>query len=165
MSGMRKNHHSQLAPVVSAARRGDLEALTRAIAVGDELAAADSDGRTALHHAAITGDDRCAALLLAAGADVNAVDSAGWTPLHFAASGYHVSVAKALLDAGASVDAEDGHGNTPLSNATFESRGKGEMIRLLVQRGADKHHANRHGVSPLKLAETIANYDVAQWLR
>jgi ankyrin repeat protein len=53
----------------------------------------------------------------------------------------------------------------PLSHAVFESRGRGEMIRLLLSFGADKALKNKHGVSPENLARTIANYDVSIFLR
>ncbi len=38
------------------------------------------------------------------------------------------------------------------------------MIRLLLSAGADKTIENHYGVSPEKLAMTIANYDVARYL-
>ncbi len=95
---------------------------------------------------------------------VDSVDRLGWTPLHFAAQRHFVPIASALLAAGAPVDSADGHGNTPLSNAVFESRGRGEMITLIREHGADIHRRNAHGVSPSELAARIANYDVRRWL-
>jgi ankyrin repeat protein len=68
-----------------------------------------------------------------------------------------------LLDAGAPVNARDANGNTPLSDAVFRSRGRGDVIKLLRDRGADPTLKNNHGVSPLSLAHTIANYDVRQF--
>jgi ankyrin repeat protein len=127
--------------------------------------AVDSDGRTALHHAAITGDAESVGILVSAGALVSAADNGTWTPLHFAAQGYHLSIARALLDSGAAVDAVDEHGNTPLFRAVFDSRGRGEMISLLRQRGADCDRSNRHGISPRSLANNIANFDIGQWMR
>jgi ankyrin repeat protein len=52
----------------------------------------------------------------------------------------------------------------PLFRAVFNSKGSGEMIRLLVSRGTDKYSQNKHGVSPLSLAITIANFNVVQFL-
>jgi uncharacterized protein len=37
------------------------------------------------------------------------------------------------------------------------------MIQLLRESGADPHLENRHGVTPVQLARTIGNYDVAQF--
>ncbi len=103
-------------------------------------------------------------LLIKSKADLSAQDNRGWTPLHFAAQNHSVDVVQLLLGAGASVDAEDAYGNTPLFRAVFESRGRGEIIVLLVRAGADKHKKNKHGVSPADLADKIANFDVKQWL-
>ena len=37
------------------------------------------------------------------------------------------------------------------------------MIRLLREAGADPFTENRHGVSPVSLARSIENHDVAQF--
>ena len=96
------------------------------------------------------------------GTDPNASDLAGDAALHFAARGFRCDVAKALPDAGAWVDPVNLHGNTRLPGAVFESRGRGEMIRLLLARGADRSRRNRHGVPPVECANNIANFDVRQ---
>lgn len=123
----------------------------------------DRAGRTPLHYAAGDGDAARVRELLAEGMDAGAADDDGWTPLHFAAQGNAADVAAILLQAGAPVDPRDSHGNTPLFRAVFDSRGVGDVIRLLRAHGADPGARNAHGVSPLKLARTIANYDVRQF--
>lgn len=153
-----------LPEVVEATLRRDIDALRTVVVSGAAVDETDADGRTALHHAAINGDVDATGLLLAAGARADVADRSGWTPLHFAARGHCLAVAEALLNSGVAVDAEDEHGNTPLFRAVFESKGRGEMIRLLRERGADVDHRNRHGRSPADLAATIANYDVKQWM-
>jgi ankyrin repeat protein len=123
----------------------------------------DEYGRTALHYAAVEGDGDRVQQLLRAAADPNAQDDNGWTALHFAAQARCVSCVRALLAAGARVDLRDGDGNTPLSTAVFNCRGDGAMIGLLRDAGADPRAANNHGVSPVRLARAIANYDIAQF--
>jgi ankyrin repeat protein len=123
----------------------------------------DRYGRTELHHAALDGAADNAQALVAAGASVDAADDEGWTPLHAAAHSQSAAVAELLLAAGAPVDAQDEHGNTPLSTAVFESRGRGDVIAVLRQHGADPFRENFHGVSPVSLARNIANYDVAKY--
>ena len=125
----------------------------------------DRLGRTELHYTACDGDVTKATKLIAVGARVDLADDSGWTPLHFAAQSQSKQIAEALLAAGAAVDPQDSYGNTPLSTAVFNSRGKGELIDFLRRHGADPTRENLHGVSRLKLARTIGNYDVAQFFR
>ncbi len=51
----------------------------------------------------------------------------------------------------------------PIDRFTLESRGNGDVIELLRARGADPNATNNSGVSPVELARTIANFDVAQF--
>jgi hypothetical protein len=119
--------------------------------------------RTPLHHAAFENDTALVRQLLAHGADMNAQDRDGFTPLHFAAQQTAVAAANLLVEAGVTVDIPNKYGNTPLWTATFNSRGQGDMIRLLRAAGADPLRQNNYGHSPLSLARTIGNYDVEQY--
>ena len=123
----------------------------------------DRYGRTELHYAASDGDAGKVAALLAQGLGPGAPDDDGRTPLHAAVQGWSLPCCVLLLNAGAPVDAQDANGNTPLSEAAFGSRGRGEVIKLLRERGADPTLKNNYDVSPLSLARTIANYDVRQF--
>lgn len=125
----------------------------------------DEYGRTPLHYAAGDGEATRLDELLRAAADPNAQDDNGWTALHFAAQSRSVSCVQSLLAAGARVDLRDSHGNTPLWTAVFNSRGDGAVIALMRQAGADPNSSNNHGVSPVKLARGIANYDVARFFQ
>lgn len=123
----------------------------------------DRDGRTLLHQAAFDNDVQAARRLIAEGADVNAQDRAGYTPLHLAAQEYSIDVAAALLEGGARVDVVDKHGNTPLWTAVYNSRGRGQLILLLRDAGADPLHPNMSGRTPFDLARLIDNYNVEQY--
>jgi len=137
-----------------------LESLLRDPAHVNEL---DPDGRTPLMAAAIESNLAAIHLLLSAHAEVNLQDPSGWSALHFAAQERSHDVCLALLDAGARHDLRNSHGNTALFLAVFNSRGVGDVIRLLLARGADPFVKNNSNVSPCTLARTIANYDVAQF--
>ena len=123
----------------------------------------DDYGRSELHYAANESDVAKVEFLIRDGSDVNLPDKNGWTPLHFAAQSRSVKIAKLLVDAGAHVDPTDAFGNSPLWRATFSSNGSGDVIRFLRSHGADPALENESGVSPVSLARTIANYDVAQY--
>jgi ankyrin repeat protein len=107
---------------------------------------------------------KVAEILLKHGADVNAQDNQGWTALHFAAQNYSEEAIKMLLANNCEVDVKDMHGNTPLFRAVFNSKGRGEVIQLLICHGADKNLKNNHGMSPSDLASTIANYNITQYM-
>lgn len=144
---------------------GDVVAVRQAIAQGCDVNVPDHDGRSPLFQSVVDGNLAIAVELLEKGADVNAQDNYLESPLHFAAREYQVELASLLLQHGARVDVQDSQGNTPLFRAVFYSRGRGEMIRLLLAHSADKTHKNKNGVSPQELAGTIANFDVARFLR
>ena len=59
--------------------------------------ARDSDGKTALHWAALYGQNKVMELLLANKADVNSLDEDGFTPLHWAATFNQSDAVKLLL--------------------------------------------------------------------
>jgi ankyrin repeat protein len=122
----------------------------------------DEFGRSELHYAAAEGDVDKAQTALAAGADVNLADKGGWTPLHAAAQSQSAPVVGLLVKRGADVHAMDRHGNTPLWRAVFAYRNDPATIEALRAAGADPFKKNAHGISPLSLARTIANYDVAK---
>lgn len=123
----------------------------------------DSYGRTPLHYAAADSKLDEVARLLALGANVNAQDDNGWSPLHFAAQAASSECTAELLCAGADPSLQDSIGNTALSRAVFSSSGDGSVIQFLRHAGADSSAKNKHGVSPVSLARTITNYDVAQF--
>ena len=107
--------------------------------------------------------DELVKLLIARGSDVNAQDNQGFSALHFAAQDFRVTAAMAILQAGAQVDLRDKYGNAPLFVPCSTHVGRGEIIKLLLEHGADRNAKNNSGKSPLDLANTIGNYDVKQF--
>ena len=123
----------------------------------------DQLGRTELHYAVAEKDLGKVKALIKAKADINKQDKQGWTPLHFAAQENALLIAELLIEAGALINIQDEYGNTPLFRAVFNSRGNGDLIKLLRSRGADPYAANKSGQTPLGLARLVANYPVAQF--
>ena len=150
--------------LLTAVMKADLAEVRRLLEAGAAIDAADSDSRTALMHAVIDGPAELVSLLLEMGADPNLQDGQGFSPLHFAAQEQRPEVARLLLGGGAEVDIADRNGNTPLARAIFSSRGRGQVIRILLCEGADRLRENNFGISPLKLARSIANYDLEDLL-
>lgn len=118
---------------------------------------------TLLNQAVIGGLLKVVNVLINKGANVNIRDRYGFTALNYAVQNYNVEAAKILIDNGADVHSKDKWGNNIINKATFESKGRGEIIKLLLAAGANPYEENDHGVNAIKLAETIGNYDVKQF--
>jgi ankyrin repeat protein len=80
----------------------------------------DSNGSTALHKAAASGDETIAQLLLNKGASVATADKLGQTPLHLACIEQHDRIARILVESNADINAKDSDGNSPLDLCPYE---------------------------------------------
>ncbi|MEZ4688208.1 MAG: ankyrin repeat domain-containing protein [Bacteroidia bacterium] len=125
----------------------------------------DKDGRSMVFYAVLEKNLHALKLLIEKGADIILFDKQGWTPLHYAVNEHDEEISKILLGAGAEPNAKDKHGNTVIWRAVFASKGRGELIALLREYGADPSIPNDSGISAIKLAKTIANYDVTQFFQ
>ena len=123
-------------PVADAAQQGDAQIVRTLLQQGEDVNAAQSDGLTALHWAALNNDLEMAKLLLYAGATVKPTTRVGsYTPLHLASrSGYH-EVMKAMLDAGADPNKLTATGVTAMHFAAQSDAP--EAIRVLAEHGGD----------------------------
>ena len=102
-------------PVADAAARGDRETVKSLLKQAADVNAAQGDGMTALHWAAMNGDAELAQMLIFAGANVRATTRLGtYTPLYLASQQGHGSVVQALVKAGSDVKAGTPNGTTPL---------------------------------------------------
>lgn len=160
-----KRNKPQTSPIFKAASTRNFDELKKLIEAGEAIDSRDASGRTPLIYAVVDKDAELIAFLIDQGADVNAADSQGWTALHFASQSYDDKTVGSLLRRGAQIDPQDHDGNTPLHKAIFNSRGRGEVISLLLAHKANRNLKNKHGVSPLELANKIANFDVAKFLK
>lgn len=101
-------------------------------------------GETALHWAALRGDDTVAALLLSAKADPDISDQDGKTPLHIAAFNGVANVTRTLLEGRCDANVCDQRGNTPMQWVVLAG-GSVRMIKLLLRHGARGDIANKDG--------------------
>lgn len=143
----------------------DRASFNKTITILEDLNCQDEDGRSILVYAVLENDILSAKTLISRGANVNLKDNNGWSPLHFAVNEYHLEIAKLLVESGAEINAKDSYGNTVIWRAVFASKGRGEIIDVLLKNGANPDIKNNSGVSARSLAETIGNYDVSKFLK
>lgn len=130
------------APVADAAMGGDLEAVRALLKQGADVNAAQGDGMTALHWAAMNNQSELAKVLLYAGANVRAATRINaYTPLFLASQHGHADVIELLLRAGADARAVSATGSTPLMLAA--ASGHVRAVELLLEAGADVNARER----------------------
>ncbi|XP_048228085.1 potassium channel AKT1 isoform X2 [Ricinus communis] len=177
-----------------AAMRGDDLLLHQLLRRGLDPNEWDNNEKTALHFAASNGSDHCVMLLLEYGADPNRKDSEGNVPLWEALLGKHESVVQLLLDNGASFSSADvgqfalaaieqnnldllkeitncggdvtqptRTGIIPLHSAI--SDGNFEMVKFLLDQGADVDMPDVHGWTARALADHQGHEEIQALIR
>jgi ankyrin repeat protein len=138
-------------PLHEAAYADDVPAMTRLIAAGANVKAANRYGVTPMWLACLNGSAAAIELLLEAGADANTVLPGGETVLMTAARTGKVAAVNVLLRRGANVNAkEEWRGQTALMWAAAE--GHAAVIEALVEGGADVHARSTGGFTALLFA-------------
>ena len=139
-------------PIADAAMRGDAAAVRTLLKDAADVNAAQGDGMTALHWAAMHGDADLTSMLLYAGANPKAATRIGaYTPLYLAAERGHAAVIDALLKGGADPKVETPTGATPLMVAA--ESGHVDAVQILLDHGADVNAAESvRGETPLMFA-------------
>ncbi|ETL93748.1 hypothetical protein F441_08479 [Phytophthora nicotianae CJ01A1] len=109
----------------------------------------EENGQSCLHTAIIKNFRQVTMALIRSGkVQVNAATKdGGWTALHLAVITEEIEVIKELLAAGAMIDAVDADGQTPLLQACLG--GQLNIVRLLLNAGANPAHQNKQAHSPL----------------
>ncbi|XP_078426917.1 caskin-2 isoform X1 [Cetorhinus maximus] len=122
----------------------------------------DSDGFSALHHAALSGSTDLISLLLEAQALVDIKDSNGMRPLHYAAWQGKLEPVRLLLRAGAVVNVASQDGQIPLHLAA--QYGHYDVSEMLLQHQSNPCIINKAKKTPLDLACEFGRLKVAQLL-
>lgn len=160
-----ENQSSDVQQLLRAIENDDHPIVMGLLKKGVDINSRDEGGSTPLMRASLLAYNDLVDFLIHSKADVNLHDNAGFTALHYAAQEYHEEIARKLIEAGADVNSQDIHGNSPLFKAVFRARNRGALIKLLREHGANDNLPNKHGVTPLSLAHTIANYDAVQFFK
>ena len=92
-----------------------------------------------------------------------AIDHIAWTPLHYASARGQVSVAVFLLSEGAIVDSRSLNDTTPLMMAV--QSGNEQMVKLLLDKGADIQLRNSLGFTAIDIADIYEKPWIGDGLR
>lgn len=113
--------------------------------------------------AAVLGRAEDVAALLAESPELaGATGSHNIPVLYYAAIGGYTEIAQMLIDAGADINAGAG-GNTALHGAA--GFGRVEMVRWLLDRGANPYEYDHEGRMPLDVAVATGHEQIAEMLR
>ncbi len=139
------------------------------IAKGADVQARNEAGQTPLHRVSMIRrrDKRLdipAEVLLAYGAEVDAKDKSGNTPFHFAVKNGHWKLIYLLMDKGAIISKDDNL--LPDEKASLHAvwSNQADVLKLLLDHGADVNAADRWGWSLLHYTGGSGNADMTRML-
>lgn len=125
-------------PIHWAVYRVDYELIQALIARKANLNVRNEFGATPIAQAAQVADARMVKMLLDAGAEVEGANPDGQTAMMLAIRTGETAVVEILIKAGANVNnVEKFHNQTPLMWAASAPRNAGELVKLLLAKGAD----------------------------
>lgn len=149
------------------------ENLEEILKVNPDLDAINTEGYTPLHLAVRRPDNKKAIeLLLQQGADLTITDPAGRNTLLVSVGSHQKEYIKLLVSRGIDIDSQDNDGNTALhyplinvlENKQYLPYGK-EIVKILMEEGADPHIRNNKAKSPMDLAEETGEDELINLLK
>ena len=148
-------------PLFSAIRRNQTDLLANLLRQGTPVSLRLADGTSPLMFAALRGSEESVRLLLEHGADPNATTKAGVTPLVWGAR--DLEKVRLLLQAEGDPNSATKLGNTPLTVAAAHAS-SADVVRLLLEHGADLQATNQRGSSALRNAVRAGELETAKLL-
>ena len=150
--------------IMQSALEGNIEMIKGAVENGFDVNTTDENKRTALMLAAYNGHNEIVQLLIAKGANVNLTDNIQRTALMYASTGPFVPTVLSLLESGAKPNMVDSEENwTAVMMAASE--GQLEVMKVLVNHGADLKMVDVDGESSLDFANSKGHTAVAAYIK
>jgi ankyrin repeat protein len=138
-------------PLVLASMTGDLDNVRLLLKRGA------SPSEKALAEAVTFGYPEVVRTLIEAGADANIVEGSGINLLHWATIANRPDVIPVLAAAHVAINDQDDNGFTPLMYAATIDFGDTNVLKALLNGGADKKIVNREGRTPLAQARLFGH--------
>jgi len=157
--------HAGMTPLLAATRdswHGRPDAVMTLLANGADPRAVDSEGNTALHHAARSSDPGVAALLRDAAAEIDVLNFEGQSPLGLACAAGNWRLAKFLLERGAKPEPAGGQPALLAAAGTEEDDPAG--VQLLLKQKAKVDARDSGGRSALHEAAFAGHVDIVETL-
>ncbi|WON76248.1 ankyrin repeat domain-containing protein [Serratia sp. UGAL515B_01] len=186
---------------LSAAEKGDADALKKCLVRGVDINTTNRQGRTAITLASLNKHYNCVSLLISAGADIDKQDQTCFNPFLLSCLNNDLTLLRLVLPANPDLErltrfggvgitpaSEKGHveivrelllrtdinvnhtnfvGWTPLLEAIVLNDGgarQQEIVKLLLEHGANPHMTDKYGKSPLTLAREKDYHEIAELL-
>jgi ankyrin repeat protein len=137
-----------------AAQSGQVESAKLLLQHGADINSVNNDGTNAMFIAAGNGHVPVMQLLRDSGLDLNRTTGDNSTLLMVAADYGHVTKAEYLISEGSTVNATDAFGSTALHYAAKQTD-RADMIKFLIDNGADVDACEKKGMSALMCAITL----------
>ena len=151
-------------PLMVAANRGDIEAVRALLDAKADVNAKNGAGETPLMFAAGDGNPQLVRLLLERGADARIRSKRGETALGDAATSGNEETVRVLLDRGAEVNTRNLRGYSPLMLAASSDSVPAGVVKLLLEKGADRSFTADYDENARDLAAKRGNTDVTRLL-
>ncbi len=143
-------------PLMMAVLKRSKQIVEVLLTAGANVNATSEIGDTSLTMAVASGDTEIVDLLIERGADLTVRDKYGSTVLHKAARESDGEMMKRLLATGVDPNLKDSEDNTPLiiapGNLDVVTGKSIDIVRLLIEKGADVNAKNKYGGTPLHAA-------------
>jgi ankyrin repeat protein len=138
-----------------------------------DINAINTEGYTPLHLAVRRPDnEKAIELLLQEGADMNILDPTGRNALLVSVGSHQKDYIGLLVSMGIDINSQDNEGNTALhytlinvlKNKMYLPYSK-ELVKIMVEEGADPNIRNKEGKSPMDIAVEAADNELTDLLK
>ncbi|XP_041981279.1 ankyrin-1-like [Aricia agestis] len=147
-----------LTPLHMVSSQGRLDVMQMLIDYGAMVNVQDFDGDTPLHDTVANSQHEAVNLLLHAGADPEIKNEKGYTPLHLACYNGCLQTIHNLFPYVDNVNQVASNGESPLTLAIQGCNY--DIVKYLLDNGADPHVKNIHNETPLKVALNVSHSEI-----